>query len=140
VLLSCRYKEQCKLPSELTIDRHAKLVNKQHHNFFVRGKIIAICEAVLAEEIGMIAGSRIIRYLKFELQQSSLIGDHDEDFITFEAVNSETDHLPAGLERHNLSAAALVTDDQEIATAEAAYKCEVFEACFALIDRFKFRD
>ena len=35
-------------------------------SIFVRGKIIAICQAILNEEIGVIAGSRIIDGLEFE--------------------------------------------------------------------------
>jgi len=35
-------------------------------SIFVRGKIVAICQAILNEEIGVIAGSRILDRLEFE--------------------------------------------------------------------------
>jgi hypothetical protein len=34
---------------------------------FIRGKIVAICEAILNDEIGIIAGSRTLNRLEVEL-------------------------------------------------------------------------
>ena len=72
--------------------------------YYTRGKIIAICEAVLAEEIGIIAASRRLTALGLKL-----FDDHDADFITFVAVDSETDHLPVDIERTNCTTAPLVS-------------------------------
>ena|ERR1041385_8564757 len=98
---------------------------------YIRGKIVAICEAVVAEEIGIIAASRRLSALGLEL-----FGRHDEDFILFVAVDSETDHLPVDIERKNWSAEALKRKDVEIAEAEALYKNDVIAACTKLIGRF----
>jgi hypothetical protein len=98
---------------------------------FTRGKIVAICEAVLKEEIGVIAGSRRLKSLGYEL-----CGDHDEDFLVFVAIDSETDHLPVDQDRRNWGAEALERKDTEIAEAEALYKDEAFAACRKLIERF----
>ena len=93
---------------------------------------MAICESVLAEEIGVIAGSRRLKRLGWQLY-----GAHDPDFITFVAVDSETDHLPVDSERANWSAEALARKDKEIAQAEKLYQEVVFLACRKLIERLQ---
>lgn len=103
----------------------------RNEQYYIWGKIVAICEAVLAEEIGIIAASRRLSALGMEL-----FDGHDEDFIMFDAVDTETDHLPVDKERRNWSAEALKRKDAEIAEAEAFYKDEVFAACTKLIERF----
>lgn len=97
----------------------------------MRGKIVAICEAVLREEVGVIVGARRLKGFGHEL-----CGDHDEDFLGFVAIDSQTDHLPVDQERHNWGAGALERKDKEIAEAEALYKEEAFAACRKLIGRF----
>jgi hypothetical protein len=99
--------------------------------YYLRGKIVAICEAVLAEKIGIIAASRTLSALGLEL-----FDGHDEDFIMFDGVDTETDHLPVDIERKNWSAEALKRKDVEIAEAEALYKNDVIAACRKLIERF----
>jgi len=106
-------------------------------SIFVRGKIIAICQAILKREIGVIAGSRIIDGLEFELMDYGFGSfSRDKDFLPFVAINSETDHLPVDRERSNWSEEALERKDKEIAVAEAIYKESAFEACKKLIERF----
>ena len=104
-------------------------MNKEE--YYLRGKIVAICEAALAEEIGIIAASRRLSTLGLELFER-----RHEDFITFDAVDTETDHLPVDKERKNWSAEALKRKDAEIAEAEAIYKNNVIAACRKLIERF----
>ncbi|HKU73660.1 MAG TPA: DUF2489 domain-containing protein [Pyrinomonadaceae bacterium] len=103
----------------------------KHEEYFIRGKIVAICEAVVAEEIGIIAASRRLSALGLELFH----GRH-EDFITFDAVDSETDHFPVDTERKNWSAEALRQKDEEIAEAEALYRTNVIASCRKLLERF----
>jgi hypothetical protein len=106
-------------------------------SIFVRGKIIAICEAILNEEIGVINGSRILDRLEFELiEYGPGFFNRDEDFLPFVGINSETDHLPVDRERANWSEEALERKDKEIAAAEAAYKEWAFQACKKLVERF----
>src|SRR3954452_16608214 len=116
-------------------------MRSENHSAFIRGKIVAICEAILNEEIGAICGSRRLSVLEFEL----LAGrngwfEHDEDFIPFMAINSETDHLPVDAERKNWSIEALQRKDEEITKAESCYKEDAFTACKALIERFDIKD
>lgn len=107
------------------------MVRNEEFTAFMRGKIVAVCEAILREEIGVIAGSRRLKGLGFEL-----CGDHDEDFMAFVAIDSETDHLPVDWERRNWGAEALERKRKEIAEAEALYKGDAFEVCRKLIERF----
>ena len=104
---------------------------KKIEEYYLRGKIIAICEAVLAEEIGVIAASRRLNSLGLQL-----LDGHDNDFSTFRGVDTETDDLPVDIERKNWDAEALKRKDVEIAEAEALYKDHVTEACKKLIERF----
>jgi hypothetical protein len=99
---------------------------------FIRGKIVAICESVLTQEIGVISGSRKLSGLGLELY-----GDRNDEFVMFDGVASETDHLPVDSERANWSAEALQRKDQEIAQVEAFYKEEVFTACRKLIENYR---
>ncbi|HEX7773711.1 MAG TPA: DUF2489 domain-containing protein [Pyrinomonadaceae bacterium] len=103
----------------------------QNEEYYIRGKIIAICEATLAEEIGIIAASRRLSALGLKL-----FGSRHEDFIMFDVVDSETDHLPVDTERKNWDVEALKRKDAEIAKAEAIYKDEIISACRKLIERF----
>ena len=103
----------------------------KNEEYYIRGKIVAICEAVLAEEIGIIAASRYLSALGLKL-----FDGHHEDFNTFRGVDSETDHLPVDIERKNWGAEALKRKDEEIAEAEALYKNDVIAACRKLIERF----
>lgn len=116
----------------LSAERERKIKDKE---YFIRGNIVAICEAVLAEEMGIIVASRRISSLGLKLFES-----HDEDFVTFDAINSETDHLPVDRERLNWSDDALRRKDGEIAECEASYKNDAFAACRKLIERFRIND
>ena len=116
----------------LAAERERKMRDEE---YFMRGKIAATCEAMLAEEIGVIAASR--RLTRFGL---SLFDGHDKDFMIFRAIDSETDHLPVDIERHNWSVDALERKDKEIANAEALYKDDASAACRKLIERFGLKD
>jgi Protein of unknown function (DUF2489) len=106
-------------------------IKEMKNEDYLRGKIVAICEATLAEEMGTIAASRRLSALGLEL-----FDGHDEDFSMLDAVDSETDHLPVDIERKNWSAEALKRKDVEIAETEAFYKNDVIAACRKLIERF----
>jgi hypothetical protein len=116
----------------LAADRERKMKGEE---YFIRGKIAAICEAVLAEEMGVIAASRRLSSLGLKLFQG-----HDKDFVIFDGIDSETDHLPVDSERQNWSADALERKDKEIAQSEALYKDDMFAACQKLIERFGLKD
>jgi len=106
-------------------------MKNEDYSIFIRGKIVAVCEAMLREEIGIIAGSRKLTSLGLEF-----FGDHDEDFVMFVSIDSETDHLPVDLERQNWNIKALKRKDKEIENYEASAKADAFETCRKLIKRF----
>ena len=104
----------------------------EKQEYYIRGKIVAICEAVMAEEIGVIAASRHLSALGLEL-----LGVRHEDFLTFDAIDTETDHLPVDKERKNWSTEALKRKDEEISEAEDLYKNNAIAACKKLVERFR---
>jgi Protein of unknown function (DUF2489) len=116
----------------LAAERDRKIKDEE---YFIRGKITAICEAMLAEEIGVIAASRRLSSLGLEL-----FGDRDAAFVTFDGIDSETEDLPVDRERHNWSVGALEEKDKGIARAEALYKDEACAACRRLLERLARKD
>ena len=81
--------------------------------------------------MGVIAASRRLSALGLQL-----FDGRDEDFETFDGVDSETEHLPVDIERRNWSVEALGTKDKEIAECEALHKEDVFAACKHILERF----
>lgn len=106
----------------------------ENYKIFLQGKIVAICEAIVKEEIGIIAGSRKLQSIGYEL-----FDNRDENFIIFTVVDSETDHLPVDFERKNWSADSLYRKDKEIAEYEMQLRDEVIAVCNCLIERFNFK-
>lgn len=98
---------------------------------YLQGKVIAICEAVLNDEIGIIAASRILDSLG-----NQLVGVHHDDFMLFLVISSETDHLPVDYDRKNWNPDALKKKDQEILDNEAFYRDKVVEQCKFLIAKY----
>ena len=127
----CAYMDS-QLDPFLSAERERRIENEV---YFTRGKIVAICESVLAEEVGVIAASRKLIGLGL-----TLFDTHDKDFVIFNAIASETDGLPVDKERHNWSVEALARKDKEIAHAETLYQEVAFEACRKLIERFLLKE
>ena len=55
---------------------------------YLRGKVVAICEAILREEMRAISGSRILNKLEIDLLHHGKFGsfERDEDFLPFVAA------------------------------------------------------
>lgn len=102
---------------------------------FLHGKIVAICEEILAGKIGIIAGSRSLVSLHFQLFEKD-----DSDFSVFRLIDSDTDHLPVDEERKNWSIKALERKDEEIKEHESFYEDMAFTACKELIERFEIKN
>lgn len=115
----------------------AKELTEDEFLTFIRGKIVAIAQAVLDEEIGVIAGSHKLSDYGSKLY--TVVDENlDEEYFTqFEAVASETMHLPIDWERKNWSGNALKQKDIEIVEYEAQVKDKIFEACRVLIRRYE---
>jgi uncharacterized protein DUF2489 len=116
------------------LDRFLQAEQKKqadNKEYFIRGNIVAICQALLVEEMGVIGASRRLSNLGWALSDN-----RDQDFVVFDGISSETEHLPIGDERHNWSVEALGEKDMEIQRAEALYKEDAKTACQNLIARF----
>ena len=106
------------------------MIREEYLNF-IQGKVVAIAEAILKGDMGIIVGSRKLNSLRFTLDLPN-----DEDFNLFVVIDSDTDHLPVDWERQNWSAEALARKDVEIAECEKFYRESVIAACKKLIVRF----
>jgi hypothetical protein len=107
----------------------------QPYQIFLQGKVVAVCEAIIKEEIGIIAGSRKLVSLCFEM-----FDDNDSGFTIFSAIDSETDHLPVDFERRNWAVESLKRKDLEIAEYERATRDKAVLACQNLISRFSIKN
>ena len=62
--------------------------------------------------------------------------ENDPDFLTFTAIDSETDHLPLGTVRQHWASDALKTKDIEIQRAETQFRPQAIEAARNLIKKY----
>lgn len=94
----------------------------------VRVQILRIARQVLAGEVGIIAASRELGYLRHEVEPQLA-----NILVTFTAIDSETDALPVGDVRKEWSPEALHRKDKEIADAEDFYRDMAINAATELI-------
>ena len=114
-----------------------KELSEDEFLIYTRGKLVALAQAILDEEIGIIPGSRKLCAYRSGLYRV-VDGYLDEEyFIPFEALASETDHSPVDWERRNWGEEALKRKDAETAEFEARAKEDIFEACRVLIRRYE---
>ena len=95
-------------------------------------RVVTVASAMLRGELGVIEGSQLLCTL-WPLVSSL---HRDPDFLTFVAIDSETDHLPVGDVRRHWAPDALVIKDKEIRAAEAFYRDLAFAGCERLLARF----
>ena len=103
---------------------------REKYQCYLRGQMVAICEALLNEDIGVVNASRRLTSLGHELWENP---NNVEGFTTFVAIESETDHLPVDKERHNWNEEALERKDKEIAEAEQSYRDSALQAASELL-------
>jgi hypothetical protein len=108
-----------------------KYLNHEEYIQRQRAQVLAICKGMLAGDIGIILGSRMLTRLRFEVDE-----EEDPDFLIFKAIDSETDHLPVDEERQNWAESTLLRKDVEIKKYEDFHRGEAFEGCHALITKF----
>jgi len=101
------------------------------HILALQMDVVKTCRAVIDGDVGVIAASRKLRDLHYQMFQNV-----DDDFRIFIGIESETDHLPVGDERQYWNAAVLSEKDKEIAEYEDNKMKVVIESCKELIDRF----
>jgi hypothetical protein len=97
-------------------------------------RTVARAQDLLNGRASVITTARELRKLQFWVRAKN-----DPDFIVFEGISSETDHLPVGKERQHWDADALRRKDEEIRLAEDSYKNQAFDAAQNLIEKYKAR-
>lgn len=110
-------------------DEHKNYVLALHRD------VVETCQAVIKGSMGIIAASRKLRNLHYQMFQNV-----DDDFCVFIGIESETDDLPVGDERQYWDVAVLSEKDKEIAEYEDKVVKAVVESCKKLIDRFAISD
>ena len=94
-------------------------------------RAVEIARAVLAGEIGILEGTRLlVPLLNLDLKIAS-----DEDFNFLRGVDSETDDLPVGRVRQEWHPDSLPAKDVEIARCENLWGSDVRCACERIIWR-----
>jgi hypothetical protein len=96
-------------------------------------EIIDCCRQLLEGSIGVIAASRKISDLRFQLPGDLQSGD---DLMCFVMVDSETDHLPVGPDRLHWAPDALKVKDDETAAYEDFHKSAAMAAARRLIHSY----
>lgn len=90
--------------------------------------VLRIARQLVAGEIGVIAASRELGYLRHEVEPQLA-----NVLVTFTGIDSETDTLPVGDVRKEWSPEALKRKDKEITEAEDFYRDSAINAATELI-------
>jgi hypothetical protein len=111
------------------------MVERMTHDEYLaaqRRHVVELARQILAGEIDVLDGSCKIAELRYELE----VDPRDEDFMAFVLVESETDHLPIGIEALNWSNEALARKEPELKRAREWAIQTVRVECANLIARF----
>lgn len=105
-------------------------LRKNYDEYFIRGQMVAICNAVIGNYIEVLAAACELNRLGFQL-----FGKLHEDFKVFAGVCSEVEDLPIGAERENWHPDALADKDREARRAGAMYSDAVRNGCTLLLTK-----
>jgi hypothetical protein len=97
----------------------------------LRFEIVKIAKDILSGETGIAEGARLLCPLGHSLQEIESV----PEFLIFDAVVSETDHLPVGIEGELWSKSVLQTKQEELSQVERRYTEKVFSVCKAIIEK-----
>ena len=100
---------------------------------YSREKAINAAQAILAGEMGIIEGARLLSTLAPDLVPDWKV---DPDLLVLAALDSETDDLPVGAQRKLWEAKALAERDALVARIEADARESVEAACRNILSRF----
>jgi hypothetical protein len=98
----------------------------------VRKRVVETAQSMLDGQLNFLEGARMLS----DLRNEAAVRDDDSDFMTFVAIDSETDDLPIGAVRQHWSKEVLDKLDPEYKEAEVWAKKFGSEACESLIRRF----
>lgn len=94
-------------------------------------EIVATAQGVLDGSIGIVDAARVLAGVSFALG-----AENDEPFISFQGIDSETDHYPLGEVRARWNPDALAREDAERERYEATIREDVKEDCRVLIAKY----
>ena len=97
-----------------------------------RRRVAVLARQILDGEIDVLDGSSQIASLRSEVE----VEDRDQDFLAFDLVSSEVDHLPIGREALNWSNEALVRNEPELKRSRKWAMETVRAECASLMVRF----
>lgn len=92
-----------------------------------------VAAAVLRRELGVIEGARRLSSLSLRIVDD---WPADPDFLVFGALDSETDHLPVGVQRELWDQKVLAEMDPVVRRIEASAREEMEVACRSIVARF----
>ncbi|MBA2433551.1 MAG: DUF2489 domain-containing protein [Chthoniobacterales bacterium] len=98
-----------------------------------RQKVVAVAQELVNGRIGVLEAARQINAFRGD---RVALDEFDPDFVTFLAIDSETDDLPLGDARCHWAPDALAQKDLEIARRDELYRSQALEAASHLIARF----
>ena len=98
----------------------------------LREQIAATAKALRWRELPFLDGVRQLNALGHAVSQRG----HDQDFMDFVVIESETDHIPKSSAREMCAPSWLDQCDSEIREVEEFYGKRVDSACERLIERF----
>ena len=111
------------------------MIERMSHEEYVamqRRRVAELAQQILSGRIDVLDGSAQIAGLRAEIE----IDLRDDDMMAFVLVESETDHLPIGIEAQNWSDEALARKEPDLRRARAWATDVVREPCASLVSRF----
>ena len=97
-------------------------------------KAVAVAEAILRGELGVLEGARQLASLGHDLVDDWRV---DPDFLVVGVLDSQTDHLPVGKVRNLWDPASLAAKDTLIQRIESESRHDVEQACRNIVSRFR---
>ncbi len=94
-------------------------------------EIVNCTQDLLSGRCGVIESARVLWRLSLRVR-----AQRDPDFVTFCAIDSESDALPIGPERENWAREALKREDAKISSLEARWRPRAITAAGSLLKKY----
>src|SRR5262245_38293017 len=95
-----------------------------------RSEALEVARAIRSGRIGVVEGSRRLIALREGVESPAL----EELFSPFDAIDSQTDHLPIGDQLGLWAPDVVATKRAQLAEAESVHRQTALDACAALIE------
>ena len=105
-------------------------MGEQEHRSFIN-RLVANARAIISYEVGFPLGCEKMRKILYWLMPYEVL-----DYSVFERYTNATRELPTGTARLYCSREALRRYDEKLVAINLAYREEVLDACFDIIERY----